>query len=82
MPDELIAVRPTELVSGVRRLWLTSRFGTSLWSIEDATALLIALTAGLERAIDPAPLPEELPVPRTDEPNFPIIHKPTLESLL
>jgi len=82
MPDELIAVRPVELVPGTRRLWLTSRFGTSLWSIEDATALLVALTAGLERAIDPAPLPEELPMPRTDEPSYPIIRKPALEDLL
>jgi len=82
MPDDSIMVRPTELVPGVRRLWITSRYSTSLWSIEDATALLVALTAGLERAIDPTPLPEELPVPRTDEPSFPIIRKPALEDLL
>lgn len=58
-----IVVKPVEYL-GPRRIYIASHRGETFWTLDDATELLIGLTAAIERAIDPTPLPEPEPTPR------------------
>lgn len=61
-----IEVFPIEFANGERRIVIHSNHGGHSYCLESATLLLIQLTSALERAIDPAPLPEA-------EPNLPLL---------
>lgn len=54
---EQIRVEPQQFTNS-RVIMLHTVRGTMYLPLEEATAILIKLTAALERAIDPTPLPE------------------------
>jgi len=58
-----IVVKPVEYL-GPRRIYIASHRGETFWAIDESIDLLTQLTAAIERAIDPTPLPEPEPTPR------------------
>jgi len=63
-----ILIKPTESL-GFRRIYIKTHRGETFHSLEEAIEMLTQLTAALERAIDPTPLPVPEPVVRKPSPS-------------
>ena len=73
MPELVVKVSES---LGPRNIYIRSARGESYWGLDEALDLLVLLTAALERAADPTPLPEPAPRRTVEPPHRHILPAP------